>query len=317
MPKRPRLALIVAGFLALGLQGSAEPPFPPDFIGAFPWHMDAEDFGGISALELAADGRDFVALTDRGHVLTGQILRDAAGRITGVEAGPPMPLKSRDARPLRRGRTDSEGLALAPDGVLYVSFEGVARVLRYDRIDGLAVNLPVPDAFRRLPRNGALEALAIDAEGRLYTLPEEVEGARSLRLLTGQPGNPEGPDFPVWRYEAGGWTQPFSLPRRGSFLPVGADFGPDGRLYILERQFQGLAGFASRVRSFAVGPEGLVEEREVMQSPVGRHDNLEGIAVWQDGAGRIRLTLVSDDNFLPVQRTELVDYRLPQNAPED
>lgn len=38
------------------------------------------------------------------------------------------------------------------------------------------------------------------------------------------------------------------------------------------------------------------------------HDNLEGISVWQDPDGRIRLTMISDDNFMVFQRTEIVEY---------
>ena len=34
-----------------------------------------------------------------------------------------------------------------------------------------------------------------------------------------------------------------------------------------------------------------------------------GIAVWEDGQG-IRITMISDDNFLFLQRTELVEYRI-------
>lgn len=45
-----------------------------------------------------------------------------------------------------------------------------------------------------------------------------------------------------------------------------------------------------------------------MQSEVGRHDNLEGLSVWQDAQG-VRLTMVSDDNFMFFQRTEFVEYR--------
>ena len=36
-----------------------------------------------------------------------------------------------------------------------------------------------------------------------------------------------------------------------------ADFGPDGQLYLLERDFGWLAGFATRVRRFTLGPDGL------------------------------------------------------------
>ena len=71
---------------------------------------------------------------------------------------------------------------------------------------------------------------------------------------------------------------------------------------MLERQFRGIAGFGNRVRSFVVGARGLGDEKTLLQTPIGLHDNLEGISVWQDGAGDIRLTMVSDDNFLAIQR---------------
>ena len=51
------------------------------------------------------------------------------------------------------------------------------------------------------------------------------------------------------------------------------------------------------------------DERLLLESTTLQYDNLEGIAVWKDGLG-IRITMISDDNFLPVQRTELVEYRV-------
>ncbi len=134
-----------------------------------------------------------------------------------------------------------------------------------------------------MQRNSSLEALAIDGNGWLYTLPER-SGA-------------EDAPFPVWRFRNGKWDQPFDLPRRGAFLPVGADFGPDGKIYMLERRFSGILGFASRVRRLTLGPDGVIDEQTVLESPTGRHDNLEGLAVWRDQAGAIRLTMISDDNF--------------------
>lgn len=310
MQRRTRLALIAAALMSLTLEGSASSPPPEGFISAFRLGMADPLFGGLSGLELSDDGADFTALSDGGTHMRGTISRDAKGAITRVTMTRPIPLKSNTDAPLRSGRSDSEGLAIAPDGTTYISFEGVARLLRYDRIDGLATNLPTPQEFAAFPRNASLEALAIDAEGRLYTFPEELRGSKKVRLLTGQPGNSGGPDFPLWRFANGTWSQPFNLPRRDNYLPVGADFGPDGRLYVLERQFRGIAGFGSRVRSFVVGAKGLSDEKTILQSPIGLHDNLEGIAVWRDREGDIRLTMVSDDNFLALQRTELVEYRV-------
>ncbi|MEY4982984.1 MAG: hypothetical protein RIR62_1250 [Pseudomonadota bacterium] len=282
-----------------GLQGSATGAAGAGFLASLPWEMRDADFGGISAIELAADGQAFVAITDKGGWISGRLLRDATGLLTAIEAGPVRRLMGQEDDPLRAGRRDSEGLAIAPDGTAHISFEQVPRVLRYADLGGSAENLPTPDAFAAFDRNSALEALAIAPDGTLYTLPE-LSPAADL-------------PFPVWRFRDGAWSQPFAIPRRDAFLPVGADFGPDGRLYLLERELRGLTGFASRVRSFAVAEGGVADERVEMESPAGLHDNLEGIAVWRDGAGDIRLTMVSDDNFLFVQRTEIVEYRvLPQ-----
>ncbi|MDZ4134183.1 MAG: esterase-like activity of phytase family protein, partial [Paracoccaceae bacterium] len=171
-----------------------------------------------------------------------------------------------------------------------------ARVLRYANLAGPAENLPDHPDFRRMRANSALEALAIDARGTLYTLPEQSGSAQS--------------PFPVYRFRNGAWDKPFSIARRGGFLPVAADFGPDGRFYLLERQFRGIAGFASRVRRFDIGQTGISGETTVLETPSGRHDNLEGLSVWRDVTGAIRLTMVSDDNFMFFQRTEIVEYRV-------
>jgi hypothetical protein len=140
-----------------------------------------------------------------------------------------------------------------------------------------------------------MEALAIDGAGRLYTLPE-----RSGRM--------ERP-FPVYRYD-GAWTQPFDLPRDGDFLPVGADFGPDGRFYLLERDFRGVFGFFARVSRFEIGEDGPGPREVVLETIEPFQNNFEGIAVWQDSAGATRLTLLSDDNFTSILTTQFADYRL-------
>lgn len=301
MPRRAYLGLTAGLLLALALDSSAAIPPPQGFLSALELSSADGDFGGLSAIELDADGRRFTALSDRGRFVTGRLGRDEQGRLDAVELDPMQLLRGRGVAPLAAGRNDSEGLAIAPDGVAFVALEGAPRVLRYGRLDGPAENLPTPAGFLRLGRNAALEALAVDGAGRLYTLPEDVAG---------------GGDFPVYRFAGGDWTHVFDLPRDGDFLPVGADFGPDGRLYILERRFHGIFGFSSRVRALTLDEAGGPPAVEVvMQSPTGQHDNLEGLAVWADDQGRVRLTMIADDNFLPWQSGEIVEYALGPAAP--
>ena len=101
-----------------------------------------------------------------------------------------------------------------------------------------------------------------------------------------------------------------TVSRNGGFLPVGSDFGPDGRFYLLERRFNGPFGFRSRVRSFAVENDRLIDERVLLVTRSGQYDNLEGISLWRDRDGAIRATMISDDNFRRAQRTEIVEFRL-------
>src|SRR5690606_21625142 len=114
--------------------------------------------------------------------------------------------------------------------------------------------------------------------------------------------------FPVWRYADGAWARAFELPRQGQYLPVGADFGPDGRLYLLERRMPLPFRFGSRVRRFQIEDGRVAAEEVLLETAPGTHDNLEGLAVWRDDTGAIRLTMVSDDNHSDLQEAQIVEY---------
>ncbi|MCC5974946.1 MAG: esterase-like activity of phytase family protein [Rubellimicrobium sp.] len=259
----------------------------------FIWRRSDDHFGGFSAIEVAADGGDFIALTDRTFMFEGRFLRDAAGAIVGIEDGPRHRLLDVDGNPLRRPRADSEGLAVAPDGTFYIAFEGLTRVRRQMGVDGEPVLLPSHPDFERLRSNESLEALAIGPDGALYAIPE-------------RPLGPSDTPFPVYRFRGEEWDIPFTLPRRGRFLVTGADIGPDGRIYVLERDFLGL-GFRSRVRRFALDGS---DEVVLLETPLGLLDNMEGISIWGE-AGDLRMTLIADNNFNPFQRNLIAEYLLP------
>lgn len=282
-------ALAAALGLSLTLNAFAAPGQKARLIGAFTWHGEGERFGGFSGLELSDDGQTLYAISDRGSYVTARVKRKD-GRITGVIADPIAPLRDYKGT-LIGGGGDAEGLAIAPDGRWFVSLEAFHRVVAYSNFDK-ATWVPIDEDFPRLQHNSGLESLAIDTAGRLYAIPE-----RSGELTRG---------FPVYRFDGSSWSIPFTLPRTGGFLPVGADFGPKGRLYLLEREFSGF-GFRSRVRRFTLNDDKVTNTETLLETPTWKHDNLEGIAVWQDRRG-IRLTMISDDNFLSFQRTELVEY---------
>lgn len=288
-----RLTLLL---ILAGLRSTAEPVPSTGFLQDIPFTGHGGLFGGFSALHLSPDGLNFVAVSDHGAFVTGTFERDASGRIMSITTGEVTRLLGRDGKPLHPGRTDSEGLAIAADGTTYISFEGPARVLQYATLGGSAKNLPSHPDFDEMDSNASLESLAMDATGALYTLPED-------------PGMVPR-TFPVYRFAKGAWTQPFTIPRHGPFLVSDATFGPDGRFYVLERQFLGFGGFATRLRRFDLTAQGATNETTLLQTDPGTFDNLEGLSVWRDARG-LRATMVTDDNFLPFFRSQIVEYRLP------
>lgn len=291
-------ALALAGALLAGAPQAAAPAptAKAEHVATHVWQAPRDrNFGGFSGIELSPDGRYFHAVTDRAHLYWGRIERDGAGRIRNLSVDGRAHLRDGRGRRLPPGRLgDSEGIALGAGGRIWISFEGLDRIAGYDDPGAPpAQRIPGPKALADLRLNSGMEALAITSDGALLAIPERSGGA-------------ERP-FPVLRWKDGEWDVPFTIPRQGRWLPTGADIGPDGRLYLLERDFRGLLGFSSRVRRFEADGTG---ERVLLETRPLQYDNLEGISVWHDGTS-LRMTLISDDNFNLFQRTEVVEYRIP------
>ncbi|MFK7746528.1 MAG: esterase-like activity of phytase family protein [Roseobacter sp.] len=298
MRRRFTVPLIAAVGLApwVWFLPAAPPPNLPARVSAiFDVPRDAEWLGGMSGIDVTTDGSKFTVVTDRGHIAKGQLVRDQ-GVLVNVNFDAHQPLVDRFGEIGDYGYTDAEGVALAPTGSVYVSFEHAHRVLAYDTWDSVARWPSYTRAWRALANNRGLEALARAEDGTLYAIPEQVNiGAWEALVYRRAPG--------------GDWHQALTLPLDRGFAPVGADFGPDGKFYVLERKLYPF-GFLSRVRSMTVGPNSMSDVQTVLETTLGTHGNLEGLAVWQDPAGLRRLTMVSDNNFHWFMRNQVVEYTL-------
>jgi hypothetical protein len=269
-------------------------------------------FGGLSALRLDARGERFIAVSDKGSWFTGRIQyqgRDMTG-LADVEAAP---LIGPDGRPITtRGWFDSE--AIARDGdIAYVALERVNQVLRYDLAKGFTRArgevVPLPPAARRLPYNKGIEALVVVPKdfahkglplaGTLIALSErglDDKGNLLAFLVDGPtPGQ-------------------FSVHRTDGYDISDAVLLPSGDLLVLERKFSWLAGVGIRIRRVAlrsIVPGALVDGPTIFEADLGHEiDNMEGIDAHVTDTGETVLTLISDDNFSPLQRTLLLQFTL-------
>lgn len=244
---------------------------------------------------MSSDGTTALLITDKGALIEVAFDREE-GALATVRVLRMVPLRHRNGRRLRQGASDAEALARAPDGNLFVSFEHRHRVAKLAYDSAHTELLPDHPNFPRFAPNKGLEALAVHPDGTLYALPEGTD-------------TPSAP-FPIFTFRNGRWQQDTALPRRGPFVPVGADFDDAARLYVLERALSPL-GFRSRIRKLTFNKDGMRDETLLTTGP-NRFDNLEAISLWRDAEGDLRLTLVSDDNFLRIQRTQIVEFRVEE-----
>ncbi|MDW3223778.1 MAG: esterase-like activity of phytase family protein [Paracoccaceae bacterium] len=289
--------MVVAPVVAFSLMppppATAPRDQPAQHLSTFNWHQEGDWFGGFSGFEITEDGNAFFTITDRGSIVRGELIREGDA-ITGVEMMERQPLVDMEGQKRNFPHTDAEGLARDQQGRLFVSFEHAHRILRYDTWDSPAIWPSYTPEWRALVANTGLETVAVQADGTIFSISEGVEPDIHEALV-------------YRRLPDEKWDQPFTLALEGGFVPVGGDFGPDEKLYVLERHFTPY-GFQSQVRRMDVTANGFENTETILQTPVRQHGNIEGLAVWKDGGGKIRLTMISDDNFLPILPTDIIEY---------
>jgi hypothetical protein len=264
------------------------------------------NFGGISALSVAADGANLLAATDRGWWLRGRITYDGI-RPAGIAAAEMAPLLGPDGRTLAARRWyDSEALARDGDTV-YVGIERVHRIVRFNYgKDGLTARghpISAPAGFHAMPANGGIEGLVFlphggPLGGTLLAISERGHdrAGNHLAFLIGgpRPGT-------------------FTLRRKDNFDVSDAALLPPGELLVLERKFGWTTGLFIRIRRIAIAgirPGALLDGSTVFEADLGQQiDNMEGISIHRSGTDTV-LTLISDDNFSPIQRTLLLQFTL-------
>lgn len=269
-------------------------------------------FGGLSGLSFASDTR-LVMVTDEGHFVSGDLMLDEGrpAALDNVEidailnsAGQPLPRKfARDSESVDVVFRDGQ-----PDAVR-VGFENLTRVAEFSLVDGRpggpATEIAIPDWLARLRTNETIESLCM--------APPASPVAGSTLLIT--EGHSLEPDS--WAATLLGVRDrgDLNLAQQGWVNPTDCTFLANGDLLVLERSFMFLT-FTVQIRLIPaeeVRPGAMMTGEVILRASGGDVDNFEGIATRILPDGSERITIVSDDNFLGLQRTLLLEFSLPQD----
>lgn len=279
------------------------------FIGGLSLSSDDKAFGGYSGLEISADGKSLMAVSDAGTWLRAELVT-ARGVPAGIIRARVGPLLALGGHRLSRARDrDAEGLRLIngslTTGRALVAFERNERIGYFEIAKG---GLGAPVSYLRPPQrlsfNKGLESVSILTTGK-HKGSVLAFAERSIDAN----GHHRG-----WLWVKGK-PQAIALTDVGGFDITDIAVAPDGDLYVLERRFRWSEGVKMRVRQIeaeAVKPGALLDGRVLMRADM-RHeiDNMEGMALNRDGRGRLVLTLMSDNNFNGfLQRTLVLQFEV-------
>ncbi|TNE57063.1 MAG: hypothetical protein EP340_09835 [Alphaproteobacteria bacterium] len=342
--RKPSFAAIFTALTALllaGPAGAAEPPSPfaisssstpvpmtsedPDEnrIGALIYQGGVEiqspndNFGGLSGLLVSPDLTRFLAVTDKGAWVSGQIVIER-GKLKAVRNLELASILDKDGEPLlgKKKKGDAESLtgnwpegAPAPSKV-FVSFEQNHRIEEYNfgeaGFKARPKPRPLPKKVSKASHNSGLESVEWDGTEDENLLAFVEEPFKDKDTIAG------------WFI---GKTDAFSL----KLIPHGSykmtDLGrlPNGDYLTLERRFSPLGGVGAEIRRLpasSITKDARLDGEVLAQlAPPLTVDNMEGMSVRLDQEGRTLIFIVSDDNFNPLQRTILLMYELKSDTP--
>lgn len=277
------------------------------FLGGYQLRAADPRFGGLSGLALDPTGKMLYAVSDHGFGLSARLFHDANGRLVYMDRWEIVPLQTPAGQAVGRRRHDAEALIRDQDGSFLIAFEQTHHLWRYPPSPMPFTTPPqplqVPNELIYAPANRGIEAMTRLPDGRLLLLTEQFK-------------NPDG--------SCKGWLigqeqmSPVAYVRRDGYLPTDLATLANGDLLLLERRYQPLLGVAARIRritraSVQAGVQLEGVEIAHLQRPLSV-DNFEGLAIYEGAETGTLLYLISDNNYNPLQRTLLLQFRLESPA---
>ncbi|MFQ5852023.1 MAG: esterase-like activity of phytase family protein [Candidatus Binatia bacterium] len=278
------------------------------FLSGFELSSEDYHFRGLSGLELSADSNSLYAVSDYGYWFSARLRHDVQGRLTGLGPWEMGPLLTPEGGIAEGRLRDAEALVRDQDGSLIVAFEQNHRLWRYPpAVNPFAFRpkvLPVPPELLKAPGNGGLEAVTVLPDSRLLLLTEDYK-------------NPDG-SLKGWLIEKDRFFTLSYLDSDG-FRPTDLATLANGDVLLLERRYDWLVWMHTRIRRLSrsrLKPGARLQGELVAElGPPLSVDNFEGLAVRQDPKAGTFLYVISDDNYIPLQRTLLLQFRFIPPSP--
>jgi hypothetical protein len=273
------------------------------YLGGLALTSPDKAFGGLSGLLFEPACGRLLVVNDVGSWI---ILEpeEEEDRLVGVRSAIVAPILDSSGKPPdRKYFADAEAVMRDPStGDTMVWFELDHRAQRYRGVsackpESLAVAAHAverPDAIRRWTSNQGVEAAASDGRAILLLAEGEPAGAGHMAAV-----RIDGGKATALRYPAPEGLLATSL----------VELEPGSHL-LLQRRMSRVGGFRATLSLLRFAADGTPERAEIARlAPPLTVDNMEGLAVRRE-AGRTFVYMVSDDNFLPVQRTLLMKFEL-------
>jgi len=256
-------------------------------------------FGGLSDLVVSEDGREIVAVSDRGWWVEGLLFYDKRGNLIGLRDATIIPMQSRlQSGVSREFSMDAEALVRSGEGRLIVAFERQHRLWEYRDLFSYPVPIRVDASLSELPLNSGIESLVLLGTGKLLAIAEGGIFKRQFLAFLIMNSDVEELLYPYDDY----------------FRPSDAAILDKDRVLVLERGYNKSAGASARLVSLR---QDQIEEnseitRNLMINLGGMvpMDNFEGLEVIGGLAGEHIVYIVSDDNYSRQQRTLLIMFEL-------
>ena len=259
-------------------------------------------FSEISDLAYDKNKKRLYFVSDEGKLFAFDALfGDKIERLNAVNG---VELVKKSGKKFKRWRRDSEGLTIDNKGELYVSFEGRAKIGKFDQKGRMQKEYTLPkklvDPKNYRSRNKSLEALAWHPVYGLLTAAEWPLKHKDKKEHT------------VYALNGKEWN--FKAEAEGKSAVVAMEVMDDGNLMVMERSFTGLMR-PLVITLKKVHLVGCKNTKKLCQSELllkmNTHqgwniDNFEGLAK----VGEHRYVMVSDDNDNFFQKTLFIYFEV-------